>query len=71
VIFMLIKKALTRSASGPQAGQRSPRSERHLLGAISLLAHRGGGLGWVVAGVIGALVGAVANAWVLLIEILR
>jgi hypothetical protein len=42
-----------------------------LLGSISLLAHRGGGLGWVVAGVIAALIGAVLNAWVLLIEILR
>jgi hypothetical protein len=42
-----------------------------LLGSISLLAHRGGGLGWVVAGVITALIGAVVNAWVLLVEILR
>jgi hypothetical protein len=42
-----------------------------LLGSISLLAHRGGGLGWVVAGLIAALIGAVVNAWVLLVEILR
>jgi hypothetical protein len=42
-----------------------------LLGSISLLAQRGGGLGWVVGGVIAALISAVLNAWVLLIEILR
>jgi modulator of FtsH protease len=55
--------------------------ERHLLraagtapfvlGSISLIAGTGGGLYWVVAGIIFAIVGAVANAWVLLIEILR
>jgi hypothetical protein len=42
-----------------------------LLGSISLLAHRGGGLGWVVGGIISAFTGAVINAWVLLVEILR
>jgi hypothetical protein len=42
-----------------------------LIGSISLLAEGGGGLYWIAAGIIGALVGAVANAWVLLVEILR
>ncbi len=42
-----------------------------LVGSISLLAEGGGGLYWIAAGIIGALVGAVANAWVLLVEILR
>lgn len=42
-----------------------------VVGGISLLAGSGGGLYWVLAGVVGALVGAVLNAWVLLIEILR
>ena len=37
----------------------------------SVLAERGGGLYWVVAGIVFAIVGAVANAWVLLVEILR
>jgi modulator of FtsH protease len=48
-----------------------PGSVAHLIGGISLLAGAGGGLAWVVAGVIGALVGGVLNAWVLLVEILR
>jgi len=26
---------------------------------------------WIAAGIVGAIVGAVANAWVLLVEILR
>jgi hypothetical protein len=31
----------------------------------------GGGLAWLVAGIVGAFVGAIVNAWVLLVEILR
>ena len=42
-----------------------------LVGAISVLAEGGGGLYWIAAGIVGALVGAVVNAWVLLVEILR
>jgi hypothetical protein len=42
-----------------------------LVGAVSVLAEGGGGLYWIAAGIIGSLVGAVANAWVLLVEILR
>jgi hypothetical protein len=42
-----------------------------LIGAISLLAETGGGLYWIVAGIVFAIAGAVANAWVLLVEILR
>jgi hypothetical protein len=42
-----------------------------VVGAASLLAEAGGGLYWVAAGVILAIAGAVANAWVLLVEILR
>jgi hypothetical protein len=37
----------------------------------SLLAGTGGGLYWVLAAIIAATVGAVLNAWVLLVEILR
>jgi modulator of FtsH protease len=43
----------------------------YVVGAISLIAEAGGGLYWILAGVIGGVVSAVANAWVLLIEILR
>ena len=42
-----------------------------VLGAVSLLAEAGGGLYWVAAGILLATIGAVANAWVLLVEILR
>ena len=43
----------------------------YVVGGVLVLADAGGGLYWVVAGVIGAIVGAVLNAWVLLVEILR
>jgi hypothetical protein len=42
-----------------------------VLGAASLFAEAGGGLYWVAAGIVLATTGAVANAWVLLVEILR
>jgi hypothetical protein len=34
-------------------------------------AGRGSGLYWTVGGMLAAIIGAVANAWVLLVEILR
>jgi modulator of FtsH protease len=43
----------------------------YVVGAITLLAEAGGGLYWILAGIIGAVVSSAANAWVLLIEILR
>lgn len=42
-----------------------------VLAGASLLAEAGGGLYWVVAGIVFATLAAVANAWVLLVEILR
>ncbi len=42
-----------------------------VLGAVSLFAETGGGLYWVAAGIVLATTGGVANAWVLLVEILR
>jgi hypothetical protein len=42
-----------------------------LIGAVSILAESGGGLYWVVAGIVLAIAASVANAWVLLVEILR
>jgi len=42
-----------------------------VIGAASVLLEAGGGLYWIVAGIVFATVGAVANAWVLLVEILR
>lgn len=42
-----------------------------VIGGASVLLEAGGGLYWVAAGVVFAIVGAVANAWVLLVGILR
>jgi len=42
-----------------------------IIGAGSVMNGDGGGLYWVVAGMVFAILAAVANAWVLLVEILR
>ena len=42
-----------------------------VVAGLSLIAESGGGLYWVLAGTIGAILGGVTNAWVLLVEILR
>ena len=42
-----------------------------LVGGVSLIAGRGGGLYWVLAGILLAFVSASVNAWVLLVEIKR
>jgi hypothetical protein len=42
-----------------------------LIGAASILTEQGGGLYWVFAGIVLAIAASVANAWVLLVEILR
>jgi modulator of FtsH protease len=48
-----------------------PGSLPYLVCALSLLVGAGGGLAWIAAGIIGGMVGAVINAWVLLVEIRR
>jgi hypothetical protein len=40
-------------------------------GRISLIAHWGGGLYWLAPTALLGIVGAVYNAWVLLVEIVR
>lgn len=42
-----------------------------LVAGISLAAHAGGGLYWLVPTTILGVTGAVYNAWVLLVEIVR
>jgi hypothetical protein len=42
-----------------------------LVAGISLLAESGGGIYWLAAGIVFGITGAVANAWVLMVEILR
>ena len=48
-----------------------PGTAPYVVGGASLLAEAGGGLYWVLAGFVGAVIGAVINAWVLLVEIQR
>ena len=43
----------------------------YAIGGLSVLVTNGAGLYWVAFGIVGALIAAVANAWVLLVEILR
>lgn len=43
----------------------------YLVGSVLLITGDAAGLGWIFAGMIGAILAAVANAWVLLVEILR
>ena len=42
-----------------------------VVAGASLIAGTGGGLYWLVPGIVIALVGSVINVWVLLVEILR
>ncbi len=42
-----------------------------IVGGLSLLLEGGGGLYWLLAGIVFAISGAVASAWVLMVEILR
>jgi hypothetical protein len=42
-----------------------------VVSGVSLLAEAGGGLNWVIGSMVFAVAGAVANAWVLLVEVMR
>jgi modulator of FtsH protease len=48
-----------------------PGTLAYVIGGISLIAGSGGGLYWILGGIVGAIIGGVVNAWVLLVEILR
>jgi modulator of FtsH protease len=52
-------------------GVRVAGTEPFGIGGLSLIAESGGGLYWVAAGFALAIAGAVTNAWVVLVEILR
>jgi len=74
-ITMLLVKSI-RATSGVQRAAFHwllvlPSSLALTVGGASILAETGGGLYWIAAGIVGALVGASINAWVLLVEILR
>jgi len=59
------------SPTGVQVAIVLPGTLLFVIGALSLLTGTGGGLYWIVGGIIASIVGASANAWVLLVEILR
>lgn len=69
--------AIRRSGDEPRGSVLARRLIRlaatalFVVGGLSLLLEAAGGLYWIVAGILFATVGAVANAWVLLVEILR
>ena len=42
-----------------------------VIGAILLISGETSGMDWVFAGLVGAIIAAVMNAWILLVEILR
>ena len=42
-----------------------------IVGGVSLWTGRGGGLHWIVFGVVGTFLAALIDAWVLLVEIQR
>ena len=81
LVFAVVILGLTSRSMASRDRQRVPALGNWLLvvlgtvpvvlGAVSLFAEAGGGLYWVAAGIVLATAGAVANAWVLLVEILR
>jgi len=70
---------LNRTVSGAREHERAalhlaytlPGALAPVVGGVSLLAGAGGGLYWIAAGIIAAILGASVNAWVLMVEILR
>ena len=81
LLFGAIIAVLLRRSLPPRSSPRHWRLSRQvvmaagtvplIIGGASILAHGGGGLYWTVAGMIFAIAGAVGNAWVLMVEILR
>jgi modulator of FtsH protease len=76
---MIVRRSLRAGVSGEAApawlwgrwAVRLAGTVPLIVGGVSVAAGAGGGLYWVAAGMVLAVVGAVANAWVLLVEILR
>jgi hypothetical protein len=76
IIALLLRRGISRETT-----ERSWRLSRafvaavgtlpFIVGGASVLVASGGGLYWVAFGIVGAIVGGVSNAWVLLVEILR
>lgn len=74
VIAIVYAGGLVRTSRSPNVAQATVLAAGAvplLIGALSVIAESGGGLYWIVAGIVGAIAGGVANAWVLLVEIQR
>jgi modulator of FtsH protease len=73
--FALIRRSLRATGLGSGLDVRqlvvAAGTLPFVLAGLSLIAETGGGIYWVFAGIVLALIGAVLNAWVLLVEILR
>lgn len=75
--FAVLRPIRVVPANGPRFyvptrwGMRLAVTLPLIIGAGSVISGDGGGLYWVVAGMIFGVLAAVANAWVLLVEILR
>jgi modulator of FtsH protease len=81
LIFGAVIAVLLNRSLPPRSSPQSWRLSRQVaaaagtvplvIGGASILAQSGGGLYWTVGGIIFAITGAVGNAWVLMVEILR
>lgn len=81
LLFGAVIVVLLRRSLPPRSSPQSWRLSRELIvvagtvpliiGGASVLAQSGGGLYWTVGGIIFAIMAAVGNAWVLMVEILR
>ena len=75
-VSLLIRKSFdpTHQSAGQMAGNGTVgalATVPFVIAGLSLIAESGGGLYWVLAGIVGAILGGVTNAWVLLVEIHR
>ena len=76
-IAVLSKRGISRTAVVPGSVLLSRQlltaagTLPFVIGAVSVLAEAGGGLYWTVGGMVFAIMAGVANAWALLVEILR
>ncbi len=76
VILLLIRRGVgndrgPRGSLPARIGLSTVGSAPFAIAGLSLIVETGGGLYWVLAGTVFALLGGVLNAWVLLVEILR
>ena len=79
LIALVFSLRLIGSPSDPRGAESLPARRvvmafgtvPFVVAGVSLIADSGGGLYWLMAGIVLATIGSVVNAWVLLVEILR